>query len=62
MYNKVVVKAAEVLLDARHAVLRYNMRGGMFWKLSVNHYVVDAGSGGADPELNAARLEIGWGF
>jgi opacity protein-like surface antigen len=42
--------------------LRYTMRGGMFWKFSVNHYVLDAGSGGADPELNAARLEIGWGF
>ena len=42
--------------------LRYQMRGGMFWKLSVNHYVLDAGNGGADPELNAARLELGWGF
>jgi alpha/beta superfamily hydrolase len=27
MYNKVVVKAAEALLEARHAVLRFNMRG-----------------------------------
>ena len=29
---------------------------------SVNHYVLDVGGGGAEPELNAARLEIGWGF
>ncbi len=42
--------------------LRYTMRGGMFWKFSVNHYVLDVGGAGADPELNAARLEIGWGF
>ena len=42
--------------------LRYTMRGGMFWKLSVNHYVLDVGGSGAEPELNAARLEIGWGF
>lgn len=27
MYNKVVVKAAQVLLEARYAVLRFNMRG-----------------------------------
>mgnify|MGYP001820383796 FL=1 len=42
--------------------LRYDMRGGMFWKLSVNHYILDIGGAGADPELNAARLEIGWSF
>jgi opacity protein-like surface antigen len=42
--------------------LRYDMRGGMFWKLSVNHYMLDVGGAGADPELNAARLEIGWRF
>jgi opacity protein-like surface antigen len=42
--------------------LRYVMRGGMTWKLSVNQYWLDVGSAGGDPELNAARLEIGWSF
>ena len=42
--------------------LRYMMRGGMLLKLSVNQYWVDAGNAGGDPELNAARLEIGWTF
>ena len=42
--------------------LRYIMRGGMTWKLSVNQYWLDVGNAGGDPELNAARLEIGWSF
>lgn len=42
--------------------LRYVMRGGMTLKLSVNQYWVDAGNAGGDPELNAARLEVGWTF
>lgn len=42
--------------------LRYQLVGGTVLKLSVNHYVLDAGSGKPDPELNAARLEIAWGF
>ena len=42
--------------------LRYVMRGGMTLKLSVNQYWVDAGNAGGDPELNAARLEVGWAF
>lgn len=42
--------------------LRYMMRGGMTLKLSVNQYWVDAGNAGGDPELNAARLELGWTF
>ncbi len=42
--------------------LRYIMRGGMTMKLSVNQYWVDAGNAGGGPELNAARLEIGWSF
>jgi opacity protein-like surface antigen len=42
--------------------LRYIMRGGMTLKLSVNQYWIDVGNAGGDPELNAARLEIGWTF
>ena len=42
--------------------LRYIMRGGMTPKLSVNQYWLDVGNAGGDPELNAARLEIGWAF
>jgi len=42
--------------------LRYIMRGGMTLKLSVNQYWLDVGNAGGDPELNAARLEIGWAF
>jgi opacity protein-like surface antigen len=42
--------------------LRYIMRGGMTLKLSVNQYWIDVGNAGGDPELNAARLEIGWSF
>ena len=42
--------------------LRYIMRGGMTLKLSVNQYWIDAGNAGADPDLNAARLEFGWSF
>jgi opacity protein-like surface antigen len=42
--------------------LRYVMRGGMTWKLSVNQYWLDVGNAGGDPELNAARLEVGWSF
>jgi opacity protein-like surface antigen len=42
--------------------LRYIMRGGMTLKFSVNQYWLDVGNAGGDPELNAARLEIGWSF
>jgi len=42
--------------------LRYIMRGGMTLKLSVNHYWVDIGGAGAEPTLDAARLELGWTF
>ena len=42
--------------------LRYIMRGGMTLKLSVNQYWLDVGNAGGDPELNAARLEVGWSF
>ena len=42
--------------------LRYILRGGMTLKLSVNQYWIDVGNAGGDPELNAARLEIGWTF
>ncbi len=42
--------------------LRYVMRGGMTLKLSVNQYWIDIGKAGGDPELNAARLEVGWAF
>lgn len=42
--------------------LRYMMRGGVTLKLSVNQYWIDVGNAGADPELNAARLEVGWTF
>jgi opacity protein-like surface antigen len=42
--------------------LRYIMRGGMTLKLSVNQYWIDVGDAGGDPELNAARLEVGWSF
>jgi hypothetical protein len=34
----------------------------MLLKFSVNHYIIDAGTDKADPELNAARLELAWGF
>ncbi len=42
--------------------LRYRLKGGMLLKFSVNHYIIDAGTDKADPELNAARLELAWGF
>ena len=42
--------------------LRYIMRNGMNLKLSVNQYWIDVGNAGGDPELNAARLELGWSF
>jgi opacity protein-like surface antigen len=42
--------------------LRYIMRGGTTLKLSVNQYWIDVGDAGGDPELNAARLEVGWSF
>lgn len=42
--------------------LRYQMRGGVVMKLSLNHYILDFGSGKPDPSLDAARLEFGWAF
>ena len=39
-----------------------NVADGPPLKLSVNQYWIDVGNAGGDPELNAARLEIGWSF
>jgi len=42
--------------------LRYILRGGTTLKLSVNRYWLDVGGAGAEPKLDAARLEVGWAF
>jgi hypothetical protein len=42
--------------------LRYMFQGGTVLRLSYNNYEVDGSGDAPDPTLNAARLEVVWGF
>lgn len=42
--------------------LRYRLQGGTELRLSYNHYEVDSSGDAPDPTLNAARIEVVWGF
>lgn len=42
--------------------LRYRFQGGTVLRLSYNNYELDGSGDVPDPTLNAARLEVVWGF